>query len=253
MSLSVIHLRRIPHPRVPNRATHFRSDVIAQLVGEAGHRGRRVSIVESDLEYIVLPYPTYPQWPTVGVGSVLMADTLDLGGLAFGTNLGSGYLRNGYRYQGPPREEKWNEIFSAVGLPFVRPACGMTEVSTIRIAQESDLADITRSCSLGPIESPCMNCSKCLRKDLTLAAIEGRPLDPQLLQNLNDDHPAVVPLMQPPPYYFQHILEYSLARVEGVGGTFLETAKRYLAATALTTEWAERFYSPALDEYVDER
>jgi hypothetical protein len=139
------------------------------------------------------------------------------------------------------------------GLPFVRPACGMTEVSTIRIAQESDPADITRSCSLGPIESPCMNCSKCLRKDLTSAAIEGRSLDTQLLRNLNDDHPAVAPLMQPPPYYFPHILEYSLARVEGVGGTFLETAKRYFAATALTTEWAERFYSPALDEYVDER
>src|SRR5690606_40388543 len=43
----LIHFQRVSHPRVPNRWTHYRSDVLARL---ALRTGRDVTIVRSDLE-----------------------------------------------------------------------------------------------------------------------------------------------------------------------------------------------------------
>lgn len=247
-----IHLERVRHPRVPNRATHFRADVSAHLVREAGRRGRNVSIVETDLEYILHPYPSYPEWTAIGTGVLLLADSLDLGGVAFGTVLGAGYLDNGLRFYPRPFSNKWERLFAAVGLPYVRPGCGISEVSTTRLAQESDLGDIARSCVLGTLDGPCMNCMKCLRKDLTSAALEGRPLDPLLLHNLDDQHEVVLELLQPPPYHQQHILEYGLARVPGIDRTFLAAATAYLEPSRESTSWVDRFYPPALEQDIPE-
>lgn len=248
-----VHLRRVRHPRVPNRASHFRADVTAHFVQEAGRRGREVSIVESDLEFIVHPYPSFPEWTAVVAGAALLADTLDLGGVAFGTVLGAVYLEGGRRFHPPSLSDKWSRLFSAVGLPFVRPASGMSEVATTQIAEMSDLGGIVRSCSLGTLDGACMNCMKCLRKDLIAAALAGRPLDPVLSHNMDERHAVVLELTEPPPYHQQHLLEYALARVPGIENTFLAAANAYLEPSRESTSWATRFYPPALEQEVPEK
>jgi Family of unknown function (DUF6395) len=242
----LIHFKRVSHQRVPNRATHVRADVQAELVSHAAREGRRVFIVESDLEFLVGPFPMFPEWTTVAVPVILLADHLGLGGVGFGTIMGSRYLGNGYRYTDVPGKERWASLFRAVGLPFVRPACGMTEVSTIRLAGVSDLGYLMRSCALGDLDGPCLNCAKCLRKELTTAGLEERPLNATLLRNLGTGHPAVEPLKRPPPYYFQHVLEYGLARAKQLDQTFLASAVTALRPTIESTEWATKYYRPAI-------
>ena len=242
----LIHLERRVHKRIPNRATHVRADVQAKLVAQAGKRGRDVVTVGTDLEYIVGPFPMFPEWNAVAVPAILMAEQLDLGGVAFGTNVGSRYLSNGYRYRVPPAKERWTALFEAAQLPFVRPAGGLTEVATTQISNSSDLSDLARSCLLGTLEGPCLSCKKCLRKELISAGLERRQLDPVLMGNLTDNHPAVAELMEPPPYFFQHVVEYGLARARGVDDTFLARAKRALRPSIESTDWTTKYYRPAL-------
>jgi hypothetical protein len=246
----LVHFERVPHPQIPNRATHIRSDVVASLVRTAGDRGREVQVVGSDLEYVCSPYPTLPQWVTIGVGSILLADELGCGYLSFGAVLGSRYLANGYRYRPGPAADAWSKAFAGAGMPFMRPSCGMTEVATLRLATMGDLGDLARSCLLGGPAGPCLNCKKCLRRELIAAGIEERSLDSRLLENLDDQRPEVSAYREKPPYYFQHVVEFGLARAEGIDDIFLADAKRWLAPTRESTGWTTRYYRPAIDDNV---
>jgi hypothetical protein len=245
-----IHFRRVPHPRIPNRGNRLRVDVAERLVLEAGKRGRHVAVVRSDLEYLCRPWPMFPQWTTVAIGCVLMGDHYDLGAVAFGTVLESRYLSNGYRWSGGKSAGRWGDVYAAVGLPFFRPAAGLTEVGTVRLAAESELADLVRSCQHGDLDSPCLACAKCLRKELVGAGLERRPLHPVLGRRLTPDHPAVRPLMGEPPYYFQDVIEYGLARAVGVEATALAHALNRLRPTVEGTEWTTRFYKRVLNDEV---
>lgn len=244
-----LHFQRVPHPRVPNRAMHYRADVAAALAGRAGDRGRNVAVVQSDLEYLCLPWPTYPTWPALAVGPVLMADHLNLGAVGFGTVLEARYLGDGRRYD-TGDHAAWGKLFAAVGLPFYRPAAGLTEVGTIRLASESDLADLIRSCSLGGLDGPCLACPKCLRKELLTAAITGQPLNKTLLRNLTDGSPAMRHLEGKRPYTMQPVIEWALARVPGLEHTALARVAHELAPSAESTAWVERYYRPALSDEV---
>ncbi len=243
----MIHYHRIPHPRVPNRATHLQADLQAELVRRATLHGHDVYIVGSDAEFLTSPFPMFPVWVSLAVPVILMADDLELGGVGFGTIMGSRYLANGSRYKAPPAQDPWSELFTGTGLPYVRPTAGMTEVSTLRLAALSELGPYSRSCLLGTAASPCFNCSKCLRKDLVTAGIEDRPLNPRLLDNLQEGHPVVAEFSKPPPYYFQHVVEFGLARARGIEDTFLKDAFEWLGRpTPESNDWTTRFYRPAL-------
>lgn len=238
--------RRVPHPRVPNRASHVQPDAAQRLVGQAGLRGRRVSVVRSDLEYLTLPFPMLPTWPCFAVGLTLLADRLDLGAIAFGTVLESRFLNNGVKFAtaGP---SPWARPFVAAGVPMLRPAAGMTEVLTLRQASRSDLADLARSCLLGSAQGPCLACAKCLRKELIVAALHRRRLPAELRRRIPATHRVAVELLDgEPPFYFQDMLEYGLARAN-VSGTWLVRVRDQLPATIEGTAWAEHYYRPALE------
>ncbi|GAB2920079.1 hypothetical protein GCM10027280_03950 [Micromonospora polyrhachis] len=241
-----LFFRRVPHPRVPNRATHVKFDVAQRLVEEAGGRGRRVAVVRSDLEYLTLPFPMLPTWPAFAIGLTLLADRLDLGAIAFGTVLESRFLHNGRRFS-RDGVSAWAQPFAAAGLPMLRPAAGMTEVLTLGLAAGSDLGDLARSCLLGTNQSPCLACVKCLRKELILAALRRGPLPAELLRRIPATHRVARELLDGgPPFYFQDMLEYGLARAR-VDGTFLAALRDRLSPTIAGTAWAEHYYPPTLD------
>ncbi len=246
-----LHLQRVTHPRVPNRATHVRADQIARLVRQAGDRGRNVFITESDLEYLCLPWPQYPTWPALALGAVFLADHLRLGGIAFGTVLESAYLHGGRRYTGGGAGP-WTRLLETVGLAVCRPVTGLTEVGTLTVAARSELADLAQSCLRGAAGRPCLACAKCARKELLAATLEGRGIHPRLRERLQPGEPAAKDLEGTPPLHMQNCLEYVVARRDDLDGTLLEQLAKRMDVTVESTSWNERYYPRALQDEVPE-
>ncbi|QSB15139.1 hypothetical protein JQS43_01830 [Natronosporangium hydrolyticum] len=248
----LIHFQRVSHPRVPDRATHIRSDQLALLARRAGERGREVWVVESDLEFLCLPWPQFPTWPAVAVGAVLLADELRLAALGFGSVLESVYLRGGRAYRGPGAGP-WAAVLSAVGLPLCRPTAGLTEVGTLLLTRGGELAGLAQSCLLGMAGRPCQGCVKCVRKELLTAALERRPVAPEIRRRLTPGDPAAKDFEGPPPLHMQNITEYVVARVPGLAGTVVGALATRMSVSESATAWNERFYPPALADEVPQR
>ncbi|GAA2848751.1 hypothetical protein GCM10010517_06040 [Streptosporangium fragile] len=243
-----VHFQRVSHPRVPNRWTHYRSDVLAALAAETG---RELTVVRSDLEFTLAePRPGYPEHHAVAAGALLLADELDLGGLAFGYELGSRWL-GGDRYllrytpDNPmwAPHGAWGRAFAAAGLHIVLPVGGVSEAVTMRLALGSELRDQVRWCLRG-VNGACGSCGKCLYKELIQAAVERRPLRTAITA----DRPVARKWQQPPPYGGQEMIEYGCARVPGVEDTVFGAAAGFLKATEASTAWLDRCYPPAIEE-----
>lgn len=251
-STPLIHLKRVRHPRVPNRATHLRVDVSEHYAQRFAESDRDLHVFATDLEFLCQPFPTYPTWPAIAAGAILLADHFALGSIASGMVLGTRYLSYGHVFHPDgDNDHAWRTVFNAVGLPHFRGMAGASEVVTDDIVARSGLASSVRSCQLGGFDEPCWNCTKCLRKELIGAARTQEPLPRLLLEGISSNAKVVESLIGPPPYYRQHIYEYALARVPGLEGSFLEATKEFLHPTLPATEWVARYYLPALEELPD--
>ncbi|MEU5862266.1 DUF6395 domain-containing protein [Nonomuraea sp. NPDC047529] len=247
-SAPFVHFRRVPHPRVPNRWTHYRSDVLAKL---AERTGRELTTVTSDLEFTLAePRPGYPEHHAVAAGALLLADRMNLGGLGFGYELGSRWL-GGDRYllrftpDNPmwAPHGAWGRLFAAAGVHIVLPVGGVSEAVTMRLALNSELKDQVRWCLRGT-DGPCRTCGKCLYKELIQAAVERRPLDTPVTA----DRPVARKWLQPPPYGGQEMIEYGLARVPGIERSLFAKALDHFEATEESTSWLDHCYPPAIEE-----
>ncbi|GGS74099.1 DUF6395 domain-containing protein [Nonomuraea spiralis] len=247
-SAPFVHFRRVPHPRVPNRWPHYRSDVLAKL---AERTGRELTTVTSDLEFTLAePRPGYPEHHAVAAGALLLADRMNLGGLAFGYELGSRWL-GGDRYllrftpDNPmwAPHGAWGRLFAAAGVHIVLPVGGVSEAVTMRLALNSELKEQVRWCLRGT-EGPCRTCGKCLYKELIQAAVERRPLDTPVTA----DRPVARKWLQPPPYGGQEMIEYGLARVPGIERSLFAKALDHFEATEESTSWLDHCYPPAIEE-----
>ncbi|MGI5492252.1 DUF6395 domain-containing protein [Microtetraspora malaysiensis] len=245
----LVHFQRISHPRVPNRWTHYRSDVLARL---AARTGRELTVVRSDLEFLLAyPRPGYPEHHAVAAGALLLADELDLGGIAMGYELGSRWL-GGDRYlcrytpDNPmwAPEGRWGRVFAAAGLPVVLPVGGVSEAVTMRVALESEFRDLVRWCLRGSGDGPCGTCGKCLYKELIQAAVERRPL----ATTVTAKSAVARKWQEPPPYGGQEMIEYGCARVPGIESTPFARAAELLGATEESTRWLDHCYPRAIEE-----
>jgi len=249
--MPLFHLKRVKHPRIPDRANHVRVDVNEALVRRVEERGEEVHLAETDLEYLCRPFPTYPQWTALATGPLLQADELDLGGLVTGRNISGMYLRWGMQFDSSgDDEEAWDAVFAAVGVPLVQPLAGASDVSNMRIARDYRHYDLARSCQLGTLEGPCSRCRKCLTKELIRASLEGRSLPDDLVAGVSGNESVVAAFSGPPPYDGQHTLVYTLARVPGLEETFLAGALQRLQPSVEGSVWVDRFYGPALEPHV---
>ncbi|GAA3141059.1 hypothetical protein GCM10010466_35130 [Planomonospora alba] len=247
-----VHFQRVRHPRVPDRWTHYRADVLARLVTRtARESGRELTTVRSDLEFTLAePRPGYPEHHAVAAGALLLADELDLGGIAFGYELGSRWL-GGDRYllrytpDNPmwAAHGAWGRAFAAAGLNLVLPVGGVSEAVTMRLALASPLREHVRWCLRG-VDGPCGTCGKCLRKEFIVASVERRPLR----TTITADRPVARKWQQPPPYGGQEMIEYGCARVPGIEDTVFAKAAAHLNATEESTAWLDRCYPPAIEE-----
>ena len=245
-----IHLRRVPHKWVPNRATHIRASVVADLAMKAHSHGRDVHVVDTDLEYLCQPLPTFPEWVAVGIGAVLLADHFRAGGIVFGSILEAVYLDNGRGWS--RRDDSYFEVFESAGVPFIEPVGGLTEVGTRLLAENSPLVPLSRSCLLGTLDSPCNSCVKCLRKELLEAAVTGAPIPGDLERAVSVGFPGLAEYFEDPPYYMNDVLAWAFDLVDVADSPLAPIKKNILAASKSPT-WMTKLYPPAVDQLVPQR
>lgn len=248
--LPLLHLRRIKHPRIPNR-TYRASHVLEALVQKAAERGEDVHVSRSDMEFLSRPFATYPQWASMAIGAVLQAEGLSLSGLVTGRNISGMYLGWGKGFDpGGDEEHIWRNVFSIVGLDLVQPLAGTSDISSKAIAREHRLHDLARSCNVGTIKGPCLACRKCVLTQLIRVTVAETGLEPKINDRLGSAASATAFLEKSPPFPNQHLLEYALARLPHVEQTIFAKAAHVLSPDVLATRWVDRYYRPAVDEHV---
>lgn len=248
----LIHLRRSKHRLRPSRPTNYRPDVLADFAREFENLGFESHVVESDIENICLPHPTFPTWPSITLASILHADRLDLGSIATGTVLGSRYFEGGSKLYSPPHpDQKWEKLFAAAGIPLMMPLAGATEVTTGEIVRKAGWDEHVRSCPVGSRESPCRDCMKCFRKEVVSAARARRDPAGWLLDHLrNDESPILRTFQRPPPFPTHHNYEYAFSRIRALRSTKLAPVLDRMRLDRGETRWVERYYPGSIEHDV---
>jgi hypothetical protein len=140
--------------------------------------GREILSIPSDHERIREHWGLRPGFSTdlaSAVHLILMADHLDLRGIAMGMPMDNTYLWHGHRWRDFATSgwwRRWSTLMSSIGLDIVLPIGGISQASTTRIVQEAGLADVVSSCLRAP-HPGCGACWKCFHKHTLL----GRPVD----------------------------------------------------------------------------
>jgi hypothetical protein len=248
----LIHLRRVRHRRVPDRAKHLRTQVNVDLAAVAAGSDDLFHVVDTDVEFMCRPYPTYPSRYALGIGAVLLADELDLGGVARGTTIHGRYFGGKLDFV-PDRSNRrfWKELFWAAGLPIIQPMSGGTEVVAMQIVRDAGLFEVARSCQLGERSGPCQRCHKCFRKQLIVSSLERSPLPRWVVDNAESNDAFVAFVRGDAPYYMQHIFEYALSHIPDIEGTIFGEMAQAVGIPDVDSEWASGYYEPAFQELVE--
>ena len=112
-----------------------------------------------------------------GVHLVLLADHLNLAGIAFGTPIDNTWLKRGSVYRDFSTDPYWTKsraMFARAGLAYVLPVNHITEAGALEVCRQSELADVVNSCLRGVGKRWCGRCWKCFHKNGPL----GREVDP---------------------------------------------------------------------------
>ena len=112
----------------------------------------------------------------VGVHLILLADHLNLKGIAFGTPIDNCWLNRGKQYRDftdSNHLKKWGNRFQRAGLDLLFPINMISEAGALRICRNSELIGNLNSCLRGHNAQGCGECWKCFHKNGPL----GRAID----------------------------------------------------------------------------
>jgi hypothetical protein len=107
---------------------------------------------------------------------ILLADTYNIGAIAFGMVLDNTWLRKGRKFRDFPRTHYfryWKKRFSDAGIDLLFPLGGVSEAGAMKICEESGILSFVNSCLRGNGNSGCGKCWKCFHKNGPF----GRPFD----------------------------------------------------------------------------
>lgn len=107
---------------------------------------------------------------------ILLADHLDLNGIAFGTPIDNTWLKKGKQFRNFSESTyfvKWRKKFASAGLHYVLPINHISEAGALEICKKSEYVDHVNSCLRGKNQLGCGKCWKCFHKNGPL----GRPFD----------------------------------------------------------------------------
>jgi len=113
-----------------------------------------------------------------GVHLVLLADFLNLRGIAFGTPIDNTWLKKGLNFRDFKTSRHlvfWRDRFAEAGLELILPTNMISEAGAMKICKESPFIGFMNSCIRGNGVTGCGKCWKCFHKNGPL----GRQYDLQ--------------------------------------------------------------------------
>ncbi|WP_330926444.1 DUF6395 domain-containing protein [Candidatus Sororendozoicomonas aggregata] len=178
------------HKDIGKFESWYRTDQNVETLKHMPESFRKISAF-SDFEFASTngKWCIYPDKYAFTIPLLLMADYLKLKSVATGDVLAA-FTGNEVKFGGT-FSYKDAYIYEAVGLEFIQPGCGLTEVGTEMLARKKGLANISSTCQYGPFQKPCMKCIKCFRKELLRCALDGRMPDEKIVGIWNES-PAVL-------------------------------------------------------------
>ena len=111
-----------------------------------------------------------------GVHLILLADLLNLKGIAFGTPIDNTWLKKGVSFRDFSKSNHlayWQKRFAEAGLELIFPINMISEAGAIKICKKSKFVNFMNSCIRGDGMKGCGKCWKCFHKNGPL----GRDFD----------------------------------------------------------------------------
>ncbi len=237
-------MRRIDAPDAVHRS-RYSDEAALHACRELERQGRRVTVVESDVEHVRLPVGFTTDWVN-GAGLLLLADIEHLNGAAWGLIAESAYDVGHEVYADWGNKGKsWGSLFAAVGVPMCQAVAGVSEVGTADIVRRSPYAAISQSCIRGRVGEPCGRCWKCFRKLLLDAAQTGIWPDGAVVDTMLSDA-RVRHRLEAYPIKHENVIAWTMARYTGDHPVLRRLATRTEAAAA-DLDWLTRWYGPSAD------
>lgn len=217
---------------------HRNADRSIEAVRKAG---RTVVEVASDHEIIRTHHGKMIGFSTdyaSGVHLILLADHLNLGGIAFGVPIDNTWLWKGRKYRDFSTSHHWltwSARFREAGLHLVLPINHISEAGALQLVANGPWAGVVNSCMRGDGKSGCSRCWKCFLKNGPL----GRSFD------LNSREISTFLNTRP-----LRTAQHALWAIQTMG---LESHVPDLAAhLEADLSWWEEAYAPGLDLLPDE-
>ena len=238
----VVHEAHVRAGRVVPSFTH-------RVVREMG--SDRARVVLSNQRYVSRP-GGWHSWPCAFATTLLMATDHDFGIILMGSGLEATLLNTGTgyfdRFEARRRHgltgNYWQSAFNAVGLPVFSPVCGASTFATSRLSLRMIRSGRVFSCALDH-GAPCMRCSKCLRKDLTRAAVDPAHTVRWGAYDRADIHEH----LDRDPLPEGHVFSYSRRTVSGLPNFIRDTTADL---PEIESQWPLRTH-PATFEFCDPR
>ena len=120
--------------------------------------------------------PTKIQIDALNLYLILLADHLDLKGVAFGLVIENGWLKKGAEYRNFAETKHWkywSKRFNEAGLHLVLPVNMISEAGCMKICHSNQIGQHLNSCMRGNGETGCGKCWKCFHKNGPI----GREID----------------------------------------------------------------------------
>lgn len=241
----LVFLNRVAPGRGPLNS-NYRNDFAMHAIRTLQGRGRKVHVLDSDLEYTRRPVGFPVDWSNAAP-AVLLADRLGLRSMAWGMVLESAYGIGGHGFiEWSERAvcRRWSRVFSAVSLPMSPVVAGLSEVCTTKLVMDSEYADIAQSCIRGTVGMPCRECPKCFRKGLLEAALGGGWEDIDLARYFRSEE--IRAIISDYPIKHENVFGYLLSRYSG-SDPMLVSMQRRMRVGEIDYDLFERFYAPYLD------
>ena len=134
-------------------------------------KNREVQIIKSNHEHLRKLRGKQTGFSTdyaAGVHLVLLADYLDLRGIAFGTPIDNTWLKKGLAFRvfsETKHLDYWQKRFAEAGLELILPINMISEAGAMKICKESSFIDFMNSCMRGDGMTGCGKCWKCFHKN----------------------------------------------------------------------------------------
>lgn len=163
----------------PSMLSHSLPHLTFEAIRERS--GREVLCVPSNHERLRTLHGKQTGFSTANAAAVhliLLADHLDLCGIAFGTPIDNTWLQKGKTFRDFSTSHYWgywSSKFQQAGLHYVLPINHLSEAGALAVCRQSPWADVVNSCLRGVNERWCGRCWKCFHKNGPL----GRSFDPQ--------------------------------------------------------------------------